>query len=141
MQIILDNAHSQATAPEMFTEGYHKVEIKNQLTPTEGRRLYNKEDVRRIFQQENEPHNETMDKRRLLYTRVSSPHQVEDLDRQIEFLKSKFPNDEVIKDIASELNWKRKGLQNILELISHGEISEIVVAYKDRLCRFGYEFF
>ena len=111
------------------------------IRPNQGRRLYNKDDVMRIFQQENELPQEPITKKRILYARVSSPHQVDDLNRQIEFLQSKYPSDIIIKDIGSGLNWKRKGLLNILELISHGTISEIVVAYKDRLCRFGYELF
>lgn len=51
------------------------------------------------------------------------------------------PNCQLIKDIGSGLNWKRKGLETILEQIHQGDIEEIVVAYKDRLCRFGYELF
>ena len=37
------------------------------------------------------------------------------------------------------LNFKRKGLKTILEYAYRGEIEELVVAHKDRLCRFGFE--
>ena len=44
-----------------------------------------------------------------------------------------------ISDIASGLNFKRKGLLRILDEGMQGNIEEIVVAYKDRLCRFGFD--
>ena len=109
------------------------------IRPNQGRRLYNKDDVMRIFQQDvSQP---SIIRKRILYARVSSQHQTDDLNRQIEFIQSKYPQDLLIKDIGSGLNWKRKGLLNILEQISHGNVFEIVVAYKDRLCRFGFELF
>jgi predicted site-specific integrase-resolvase len=113
------------------------------IRPLGGRRLYHKEDARQIFRQtetQNQDQNENT-RKRILYARVSSAHQTEDLKRQIQFLQSKYPTDTLIKDIGSGLNWKRKGLETILEQIYQGNISEIVVAYKDRLCRFGYELF
>jgi hypothetical protein len=45
------------------------------------------------------------------------------------------------QDIGSGLNWKRKGFETLLELIHKDSVSEVVVAYKDRLCRFGFELF
>lgn len=74
-----------------------------------------------------------------LYVRVSSKKQKDDLDRQIEFLRSKYPDHIVVKDIASGLNYRRKGLLELLEQSNRGEVNEIVVFSKDRLCRFGYE--
>jgi putative resolvase len=44
-----------------------------------------------------------------------------------------------ITDIGSGINWKRKGFQKILELAMLGELEEIVVAHRDRLCRFAFE--
>ena len=79
------------------------------------------------------------EKSRICYARVSSDHQKEDLERQIEQLKSKYPQHEIISDIGSGLNWKRKGFTKILDKIISRTCEEIVVAYKDRLCRFGYE--
>lgn len=109
------------------------------IRPNGGRRLYNKEDILTLF---GSTKNQTeTPRKRILYARVSSPHQSEDLDRQTEFLQSKYPNDQLIKDIGSGLNWKRKGFETLLEQIYLGNISEIVVAYKDRLCRFGFELF
>jgi len=45
----------------------------------------------------------------------------------------------VIKDVGSGINFKRKGLNSILERAMSGEQLEVVVAYKDRLARFGYD--
>lgn len=78
-------------------------------------------------------------RRRICYCRVSSNKQKEDLARQIIYMKERYPNHEIIKDIGSGLNYKRKGLLEIIEAGIKGEIEEIVVAHKDRLTRFGYE--
>lgn len=113
------------------------------IRPNQGRRLYHKEDVLRVFGQTKNPDQNQEEKfrHRILYARVSSAHQTEDLNRQIEFLQSKFPTESLIKDIGSGLNWKRKGFDSLLEQIYQGIVSEIVVSYKDRLCRFGFELF
>lgn len=79
------------------------------------------------------------EKRKICYCRVSSSKQKEDLERQIAFMKNKYPNHEIISDIGSSLNFKRKGLQEIINLAIGGNISEVVVAYKDRLARFGFD--
>jgi len=75
------------------------------------------------------------------YCRVSSSSQKEDLERQVNYLKEKYPNHEVIKDIASGINFKRKGLNKILVNTMQGLVSEIVVAHRDRLCRIAYDHF
>ena len=46
--------------------------------------------------------------------RVSSPKQRGDLERQIQFMQSRYPKAEIVKDIGSGLNYKRKGLKTIL---------------------------
>jgi len=76
-----------------------------------------------------------------IYCRVSSSSQKEDLERQVNYLKEKYPNHEVIKDIASGINFKRKGLNKILVNTMQGLVSEIVVAHRDRLCRIAYDHF
>ena len=78
-------------------------------------------------------------KRKICYCRVSSNKQKEDLNRQIEYMKNKYPEHEIIRDIGSGINYKRKGLLEIIDSGIKGEIEEIVVAYKDRMTRFGYE--
>lgn len=77
------------------------------------------------------------------YCRVSTPSQKDDLKTQVENVKTymyaKGYQFEIIEDIGSGINYKKKGLQELLSKISNHEISKIVVLYKDRLVRFGYE--
>jgi predicted site-specific integrase-resolvase len=79
------------------------------------------------------------DKKKICYCRVSSPKQKDDLQRQINYMKINYPGYEIISDIGSGLNYKRSGLKKILQLAINGNVDEIVIAYKDRLTRFGYE--
>ena len=77
------------------------------------------------------------------YCRVSTPSQRDDLKTQVENVKTymyaKGYQFEIIEDIGSGINYKKKGLQELLTKINNQEISKIVVLYKDRLVRFGYE--
>lgn len=79
--------------------------------------------------------------RTIIYCRVSSFKQRADLVRQIGYMREKYPTYDVITDVGSGLNYKRKGFKRILEQLLLGNIQEVVVAYKDRWCRFGYEHF
>ena len=78
-------------------------------------------------------------KQKICYCRVSSNKQKEDLERQINFMKEKYPDYEIIKDIGSGLNFKRRGLNKIIEIAINGELEELLITYKDRLCRIGFE--
>ena len=77
------------------------------------------------------------------YCRVSTPSQKDDLKTQIENVKSymyaKGYQFEIVEDVGSGINYKKKGLQTLISKICNREISKIVVLYKDRLVRFGYE--
>ena len=77
------------------------------------------------------------------YCRVSSSKQKDDLERQIENVKTymiaKGYSFEIIKDIGSGINYNKKGLNKLIEMITNNEIEKIVVLYKDRLLRFGFE--
>ena len=71
---------------------------------------------------------------------MSSRNQLDDLHREIEFFnRPEYSNYISLQDVASGLNFKRKGLCTILESAIRGTIGEVVVAHKDRLCRFGFE--
>ncbi len=74
----------------------------------------------------------------VLYARVSNPGQKDDLERQVKFLCSKYPEGELVQGIGSGLNFKRRKLLSILERIYQGDIGKLVVAYSDRLVRFGF---
>lgn len=75
----------------------------------------------------------------ILYCRVSSAKQTDDLQNQKDYLLSKYQGAEVIADVGSGLNYKRKGLCTILERLLQGNSIRLVVAERDRLCRFGFE--
>lgn len=72
------------------------------------------------------------------YVRVSSNSQKDDLERQLSLVKSKYPNNIIIKDIGSGVNLDRRGLRKIIKLAINGKINKLIVAYKDRLTRFGF---
>ena len=84
---------------------------------------------------------EVCERKKICYARVSSRGQKSDLQNQIALLKTKYPESEIISDYGSGLNFRRKGLQKIMDLAHKGELQEVVVTYKDRLCRFGFELF
>ena len=75
----------------------------------------------------------------ICYCRVSSKKQSADLDRQIAFMRARYPDAEIVTDIGSGLNFKRRGLLAILERLHAGDKLRVVVAYRDRLARFGTE--
>jgi len=105
-------------------------------------RLYHTGDVQRLFtnkEGETLAEQTQQQKKSYIYARVSSAHQKEDLERQIQDLQTAYPRHELIHDIGSGLNYKRKGFQRLLELVHQGSVREIVVAHKDRLCRYGVE--
>jgi excisionase family DNA binding protein len=76
-------------------------------------------------------------KKNFIYARVSSKKQEQDLQRQIKYLSKKYPNYEVISDIGSGLNFKRKGFRRILEQLYQRNIGEVVVSTEDRFSRLG----
>jgi predicted site-specific integrase-resolvase len=75
----------------------------------------------------------------VIYIRVSSDKQRDDLERQRSYMLSRFPNTRIISDIGSGINYKRKGLLSLLEQAKGGKIKRVLVATKDRLSRFGIE--
>jgi len=92
----------------------------------------------RVYNVSTSLHNEEQ-KDKIIYARVSSYKQKDDLERQIGYLKSFKPDYKVVKDIGSGINFKRKGLISILEKANRGQLEEVVVTSKDRMCRFGIE--
>ena len=84
---------------------------------------------------------EKNDGKKIIYARVSSKKQSDNLDNQIKYLQSKYPTYELISDIGSGINFERKGFRKILEQLFSNNIQTVVVASKDRLCRFGIELF
>ena len=78
------------------------------------------------------------------YARVSSHDQKNDLLTQQEALLNKAAErgieiDEVITDIGSGMNCKKKGFLRLMGMILSGQLSHLVLLHKDRLLRFGGE--
>ena len=73
------------------------------------------------------------------YCRVSSTKQKDDLERQVEYMRSIYPEAEVVRDIGSGINFKRKGLRTLLERLMQGDKLQVVIAHRDRLARFGID--
>lgn len=77
------------------------------------------------------------------YCRVSSTDQKADLVRQHEMLEAycaaKGWRSEIIRDLGSGMNYRKKGLQQLLEMILRKKMRRLVISHKDRLLRFGAE--
>jgi predicted site-specific integrase-resolvase len=77
------------------------------------------------------------------YCRVSSHKRKDDLVRQIENVKTymiaKGYSFDIITDIGSGINYNKKGLNQLINMITNSEVDKIVILYKDRLLRFGFE--
>ena len=83
------------------------------------------------------------ERRTIAYARVSSHDQKEDLERQKQVLELYCARQgwtfEVIADLGSGMNYRKKGLQRLLDAIVEGQVGRLVIAHKDRLLRFGAE--
>ena len=77
------------------------------------------------------------------YARVSSKKQSDVLERQVknikEYLSNNYKTFDIITDIGSGINYNKPGLLKLIEKINKKEVDLIVVLYKDRLLRFGFE--
>jgi len=83
--------------------------------------------------------------RAVIYARVSSNDQRSDLERQVEYLTQYcsakgYKVVDVLSDIASGLNTERRGLLKLFSYVVNKQIDVVVVTYKDRLTRFGFEY-
>ena len=116
---------------------------ENKLKPTyvksNGYRYYSEESILAYTQERKTKKNLNV----IGYTRVSSKKQKDDLERQKEniekYLKEKYEHYEIIEDIGSGINYNKPGLLKLIEKINKKEVDVIVVLYKDRLLRFGFE--
>lgn len=86
------------------------------------------------------------DRKIVIYTRVSTNNQKDDLLNQVNFLYN-FTSakgiivDETIQDIGSGLNYNRKKWNKLLDEVMQNKIDTIIVTHKDRFIRFGYDWF
>jgi len=83
--------------------------------------------------------------RAVIYARVSFPGQKGDLEGQVQYLKQYCSSRgykvvDVLSDVASGLKADRKGLLKLLDYVTNRQVDVVVVAYRDRLTRFGLEY-
>ena len=114
-----------------------------------GKRLYNvtkymddqlKDSQKNVCDDIDELGKNKKEKLNICYCRVSSMNQKDDLERQKRKMQKEYPDHIIIEDIGSGLNLNKRGIKKIIRLGIEGKIQELVVAYRDRLTRFGYEF-
>lgn len=111
--------------------------LKPHHTTDSGYRYYSQEQLNRILGVKDTT------RKVIGYCRVSSNKQKDDLQRQIENMESYLMAQgrpfEIITDVGSGINYKKKGLRELIKLITQNEVDKVVIVYKDRLLRFGYE--
>lgn len=109
-------------------------------TPTD-RRYYTEDQINKYFG--TSPRDGRVN---VIYARVSTANQKDDLRNQVSFLKQ-FVNargiitEEPITDVGSGLNYKRPKWNRLLDRVMDGKIDTIYIAYPDRFIRFGYDWF
>lgn len=144
----LPGVYSVGQAAQLF--GVHEQTIRQWAnagklqyfrTPTGQRRIVTN-DTRTVATDEPQQQHKTKEGRyKAVYCRVSSSKQKDDLQRQIQHMSSLYPEHRVYSDIGSGINFKRKALVALLDDALGGLVEEVVVASRDRLCRFAFELF
>ena len=118
----------------------NKGTLKSHHTTEGGTRYYSQEQLNHFLGLKSK---DKLNKKTIGYCGVSSHKQKDDLERQIENVKTymyaKGYQFEIISDIGSGINYNKKGLNQLIDMITNLEVDKIVVLYKDRLIRFGYE--
>jgi predicted site-specific integrase-resolvase len=93
-----------------------------------GKRLYSRVDLFRVF---GDFSRDVANKKKICYARLSSDHQRE--NSQVGILNRFYPGTEIIKDIGSGLNFRKKGFISFLVRVYSREVKEIIVLHIDRL--------
>ena len=113
--------------------------IKATILPS-GRKDYDEESVYLFL-------NRGIPRKNYIYGRVSSPSQKSDLERQINFaleycMTSGIKVSGVFKDISSGISFEnRKNFFKLLELVLEHKVDKVIITYKDRISRVGFELF
>jgi len=126
--------------PQTLRDWHKKGSFMPQHTTDGGTRYYSQEQLNHFLGIKGI---ETKTKKVIGYCRVSSNKQKDDLVRQVENVKTymitKGYSFDVITDIGSGINYNKKGLNQLIDTITNSEVEKIVILYKDRLLRFGFE--
>lgn len=123
--------------PQTLRNWDYSGRLKPHHTGANGYRYYSEDQLKEVLGLKDIP------KKVVGYCRVSSNKQKYDLQRQVEnikkYLESLNVEYEIIQDIGSGINYKKKGLRQLIKMINNKEVDKIVVFYKDSLLRFGFE--
>ena len=123
---------------QTLRNGDKKGKLHPHHTSSNGYRYYSHEQLNQVMNVK-----PNLDRIVIGYYRVSSNKQKDDLERQIEnmklYLTAQGKPFEIISDIGSGINYKKKGLKELMKRISQNKVDKVVVFYKDRLLRFGFE--
>jgi putative resolvase len=103
-------------------------------------RLYTEDDLRKVTN----PKVAEAYRKTVVYCRVSSASQRTDLASQVKAMEpfclaAGIPVSEWVKEIGGGMNFERRRFLEVIDRIQTGEIEHLIVAHKDRLCRFGFE--
>lgn len=113
--------------------------LKPSYVKSNGYRYYSEESILSYTQERKTKKNLNV----VGYARVSSKKQSDDLERQINnlntYISSKYDSFDIITDVGSGINYNKPGLKKLIEKINKKEVDLIIVLYKDRLLRFGFE--
>ena len=126
---------TRPTLTKYVKEGKLKVTVKGN-----GRYDYDADSVYKML-------NKDIERKTYLYARVSTSKQKKDLENQVQLLKNFcFQNGYIIngiyQDIASGISFdKRKQFFDMLDDILAGKVNKVIITYKDRLSRVGFELF
>ena len=109
-----------------------------------GHRRYSISGLRHFCADNRQVDASTQEKKTVLYSRVSSSDQKEDLSRQTDRLESdtreqNLTNTQIIEDLGSGINYKKPGLRKLLKMLLSEQVERLVIHHKDRLLRFGSE--
>ncbi len=130
---------SESTLRRWEREGKIKV-----IRTLGGKRRIPESEIRKLLG-EKEKKLETGKIRCVIYVRVSGNSQKDDLERQVEALK-KYASErnyeiiDIITDIASGLETDRKGLKKLFKYVTQRKVDIVLITWKDRLTRFGFEY-
>jgi putative resolvase len=124
--------------PQTLRNWDRKGRLKPHHTGMNGYRYYSEDQRKKVLHIEDKT-----EKLIIGYCRVSSPKQKDDLQRQIDnmktYLLAKGEPFKIISDVGSGINYTKSGLKELINQVNSNKVSKIVILYKDRLIRFGYE--
>ena len=132
-------AKELGVTPEHVRTMHRTGEVIPARISEKGTRYYSEEQLRDL----KNSRTPQIEEKVVAYCRVSTKSQKDELEKQVENVKSymyaKGYSFEVITDIGSGINYKNKGLHELISLINSNQITKVVILHKDRLVGFGFE--